>query len=119
MTAFALFAAAITLGLFRWELRNIQNCNWLRKRAEALESVATITATAVVQPEPPFGIGKTEAEKWMYSVTIFAWLLLPPLVSRLDRQCQWIYGAAGVVLGFATVVSAFTPIRYRGSHRSP
>ena len=30
VVALALVAALITLGLFRWELRNIQNCSWLR-----------------------------------------------------------------------------------------
>ena len=26
----SIFSALITLGIFRWELRNIQICNWLR-----------------------------------------------------------------------------------------
>ena len=37
VVALALFAASITLGLLRWELRNIQTCRWLRERAEKLE----------------------------------------------------------------------------------
>src|SRR5690349_21713691 len=30
----SLFAAIVVFGIFRWELRNIQSCNWQRARAE-------------------------------------------------------------------------------------
>ena len=73
----ALFAALITLGFFRWELRNIQTCNWLRRRAEVLASKLVETSGAPVQPRPPDGIGKTEAEKLIYCVSILAWLIMP------------------------------------------
>jgi len=36
LIVFALFAAAVTLGLFRWELRNLQNCRWLIRCADRL-----------------------------------------------------------------------------------
>src|SRR5215207_5156129 len=36
VTLFALFAAAVTLGLFRWELRNVQECGHLIGFAQAL-----------------------------------------------------------------------------------
>src|SRR5262245_39375730 len=81
----SLFAALITLGLFRWELRNIQTCQWLRRRAEALERHVVDTAKAPKQPLPPLRIGKTVSEKWIYSVTILAWLSVPTVVSRLDE----------------------------------
>jgi len=29
LTVLSLFAAAVTLGLMRWELRNVKNCSWL------------------------------------------------------------------------------------------
>lgn len=33
----SLVAAIITFGLFKWELRNVQKCNWLVERAAELE----------------------------------------------------------------------------------
>ena len=113
VTAFALFAALITLGLFRWELRNIQNCSWLRRRAEALESVVVTAARVPMRPKPPMRIGKTEAEKWIYSVTIIAWLSVPPLVSTLDKP-PWlgsVYGISATLLAISTAFSALGPIR--------
>src|SRR6266487_1755543 len=52
----SLFAALITLGLFRWELRNIQTCSWLRSRAEALERSIVASAKTPQQPKPPLRI---------------------------------------------------------------
>ena len=37
MAGFSLVGALITFGLFRWELRNIQKCNWFISRAARLE----------------------------------------------------------------------------------
>ena len=61
---------SLLFGLFRWELRNIQTCSWLRRRAEALERTVVTTTGAPKQPLPPLPIGKTEAEKGIYSITI-------------------------------------------------
>src|SRR5688572_17933144 len=33
----ALVAAVITFGLFKWEMRNVQKCNWLIDRAADME----------------------------------------------------------------------------------
>jgi hypothetical protein len=65
----SIFSAAVTLGIFRWELRNVQICNWLRSRADR------IIGTSI--PGPPGGWGKTEAECLLYGATILAWLALP------------------------------------------
>src|SRR5262245_27626080 len=70
VVALSLFAALVTLCLFRWELRNIQTCSWLKRRAEGFEVI--IARAILEQPEPPRGIGKTEAAKSIYSVTILA-----------------------------------------------
>jgi hypothetical protein len=32
-----LFGAAVTFAIYRWEVRNIKICNWLRDRAEDLK----------------------------------------------------------------------------------
>lgn len=106
VVALSLFAAMITLGLLRWELRNIQRCTWLLKRAEALESA--VPALVGKLPNAPHGIGKTRAEKWVYSVTILAWLSIPPVVSSssLEGWLLWTYIAAVLILLFLTVMSA-------------
>lgn len=100
----ALFAALVTLGLFRWELRNIQTCSWLISYAEAIEARALKGKGAgdLVHPRPsrPQGIGKTEAEKLIYFSTMAAWLALPVLLNVLAESTSRIpyYVAAGVIL---------------------
>ena len=114
VAAFALFAALITLGLFRWELRNIQKCSWLRKRAEELELSALNGMKVLAGPKPPLHIGKTEAKKWIYSVTIVAWLFVPRLVSSLETLgalCTAYIAAAILVAGLAGL-SAILPVRF-------
>jgi hypothetical protein len=86
--------ALITVGLFRWELRNIQKCRWLIARAASFET------QILVKPNLQFGgmaneqdlsakaidevcvpslfkkpWGKTQAEKLIYLTTVGAWLL--------------------------------------------
>jgi hypothetical protein len=114
VAGFALFAALITLGLFRWELRNIQKCSWLRKRAEELESGALPGMKVLEGPKPPLRIGKTEAEKWIYSVTIVAWLFVPRLVSGLETlgELRTPYIAAAILIAGLTGLSAVLPTRF-------
>jgi hypothetical protein len=110
----ALFAALITLGLFRWELRNIQTCSWLRRRAEALEEALLKTSGAPKQPKPPIRIGKTEAEKLIYSITILAWLIMPrTLIGPLDKP-SWLLPT---YLAVATPVVILTALSVLGSVR--
>lgn len=104
---FALFAALITLGLFRWELRNIQTCSWLRCRAKTLEKALVLATGAPTQPLAPLGIGKTEAEKWIYSITILAWLSIPPLVCPPDKPA-WLFDAYVVLATLTVVMTAFS-----------
>ena len=112
----ALFAALITLGLFRWELRNIQSCSWLRRRAEALEEALVKTSGAPRQPKPPLGIGKTEAEKSIYSITILAWLIMPiTLIGPLDNP-SWLLP---VYVAVAALVVILTALSTLGSVRGP
>jgi hypothetical protein len=86
--------ALITLGLFRWELRNIQRCNWFMSRAANFEAQMLRTENlqfdGMVKPEhrsaktlnevhvsslfeTPWG--KTQAEKLVYLAAIGAWLV--------------------------------------------
>ncbi len=113
VVALALFAALITLGLFRWELRNIQTCSCLRRRAEALEEALVKTSGAPGQPKPPLRIGKTEAEKSIYSITILAWLIMPVTLIGFDKL-SWllpVYVAVAVLIAILTALSALGSVR--------
>lgn len=120
----ALFAAAITLGLFRWELRNVQTCAWLIKYAEALEmdSLATkgLGGIARSRPAAPQGIGKTEAEKLIYATTIAVWLAMPvglDAVRDSGYRTPYYVVAAGILLG--TIASVFARARVAPLPGSP
>ena len=79
----SLFGTVVTLGLFRWELRNIQNCKWLASRAAEMEKdeFGVTSGQFSGRDEAPrlfgFRLGKTEAEKIIYIATILSWLALP------------------------------------------
>ncbi len=78
----SLFGSIVTFGVFRWELRNIQTCKWLRERAAEIETKEFGLEKgqfAGRQDSPKFlgfPIGKTEAEEIIYIATIIAWLVL-------------------------------------------
>jgi hypothetical protein len=93
--ALSLVGCAITIGLFRWELRNIQRCAWFISRAAKIEQ--QIFPNDNVGQFKGFGSkdnlkakelsditlskfwkwpgGKTQAEKLIYSAAIAAWLI--------------------------------------------
>ena len=75
-----LVGALLTLGFWIWERRNIQTCLWLRERAADLERAAFGEETVghfARFPRAPGGRGKTQAERFVYGVTLTAWLLVP------------------------------------------
>lgn len=96
----SLVGCAITFGLFRWELRNIQKCNWFISRAAKIEELMfpggeaqqfkgvaskrhleaeemTDISTAPIWGPRPLrdAWGKTQAEKLIYGAAIVAWLV--------------------------------------------
>lgn len=122
--AIAAFGSLVTLGLFRWELRNIQNCLWLINRGAALERTEDETNAGQFyqRPKSPMRVGKTEAEKLIYGVTIFTWLLLPWLVYTtaqvksnaappLNATLNGIYIAFAVIVGLCALVSIIAPLK--------
>ncbi len=127
----SLFAAAVTLALFCWERRNIQICKWLRDRAAELEAQAignpTGTGHFINFPQSPLGLGKTEAEKAVYAVTIATWLALPwfvnvPLV--MDQQTipvpEWIPFAHRIfvwLVGAGTLIFVLLPVSAKVANR--
>ena len=96
----SLVGCAVTIGLFRWELRNIQRCTWFISRAAKIEQRMFPSHEASqfngFQPSKHLEAkelsdikiasiwtrpwGKTQAEKLIYAVAIAAWLI-PALVS--------------------------------------
>lgn len=113
----SLFASSVTLGLFRWELRNVQTCSWLIQYADAIEayvlSARGAGAIFCPRPKPPQHIGKVEAQKLIYSTTIIAWLALPISVQHdqhlPDNSLYYLVGATLVLLG--TIASWFAKPR--------
>ena len=86
----SLFGATITYALFRWELRNIQICKWLRSRAEDLERDElglTVGPFLGREKEGPKFLGhrmrKETAEKLLYTATIVAWLSVPGITAMI------------------------------------
>jgi hypothetical protein len=121
--AMGAFGALVTLGLFRWELRNIQNCLWLIKCGKVLEEAEDAQGIGQFyrRPSSPMRIGKTEAEKLIYGVTIFTWLLLPWLVYStaqaksnsalyVNETLNGIYIAFAVIVGIFALVSIVVPL---------
>lgn len=98
--ALSLAGAVITIGLFKWELRNIQKCSWFISRAANLErrifpngeacqfgglSPKEHLAAADIRsiknaPLSKRPWGKTQAEKLIYTAAIAAWFI-PAVVS--------------------------------------
>ena len=107
VTLLSLFAAAITLGLFRWELWNIKKCRLFIYFVDALEKKVRDEVKMKFERDfiPPNKIGKTGAEKLIYSVTILAWLVTP-LVFLSDEEMST--GLVIVYTVFAISISVFT-----------
>jgi hypothetical protein len=97
------FGATVTFSIFRWELRNIQWCNWLLERAKRVEGTGIAAAPSLqITPGPRRVFGKTESEVVLYSAVIFGWLLLPGIVAIARPKVA--PGAPGVAGGVAALV---------------
>jgi hypothetical protein len=111
----SLFGALVSLGLFRWELRNIQTGSWMRRRVEALEHAVVTAAGIPRRPAAPQAVGKAEAEKAIYTLTIIAWLLMPFVAAELAARPR-LFGlhlVAAMIVGILTLLSAFQPVRVK------
>jgi hypothetical protein len=83
--ALSILGLGVTFGLFRWELRNIQKCAWLVRRAADLEQYALSSGrepllyiqylgwTRERRPTLKRPWGKTEAEVVVYCAAMLAW----------------------------------------------
>lgn len=114
-----LFAAAVTLGLFRWEMRNVQSCNWLIARSAALEvhglAGLALDPRLLERPAAPQRIGKEIAEKCIYGSTAIAWLALPIAIGAFDRAAvSWRMPIAVIaaLIDIGAVISLFGSARF-------
>jgi hypothetical protein len=71
--ALSILGLGVTFGLFRWELRNIQKCAWLVRRAADLEQYALSSGREPRRPTLKRPWGKTEAEVVVYCAAMLAW----------------------------------------------
>ena len=94
----------LTFGFYRWELRNIQTCQWLIDRAADIEKAALGLFGSEAKPagqfygaplsprllrwlhrpghpRRPIRVGKKGAEHIIYLATMLAWLALPVVAS--------------------------------------
>ena len=126
VTLLCVFAAAVTLGLFRWELRNVQSCKWLIARSEALEihglAGMALDPRLLHRPTAPQGIGKEIAEKGIYATTVIAWLALPVAIGAFERapalwQIPIVVIAA--LIGVTTAISLFGSAELTLSRTAP
>jgi hypothetical protein len=90
----AAVGAIVTYAFYRWELRNIQTCAWLRDRAAEMErdEFGLERGPYLGRDDAPrvLGrrVGKTEAEKLLYATTILAWLAVP-FVALIAEKTDW------------------------------
>ncbi len=104
LSLLSLFAAAVTLGLFWWELWNIQTCHWYIKLAHELEREAlaplNLPKPITTRPDPPGKVGKHNAAKIIYATTIGTWLILPMATTgfwAIPFVLKGLYVACGLV----------------------
>jgi hypothetical protein len=74
----SLAGAIIVLGLYIWELRNLQKCNWLIARAADLEPQGAVQYKGWDEQTKTWS--KTLAESLIYIASMFIWLI--PIVMR-------------------------------------
>lgn len=106
----SLIGCAITIGLFKWELRNIQRCTWFISRAANIEqqmfpngeacqfngflSKEHLSATKLTDIKLASiwtrRWGKTGAEKLIYSAAIAAWLI--PAITSIASLAHHLFG---------------------------
>lgn len=82
----SVLGAVTTFGFYRWELRNIQTCSRLLKRAKLIEQAIGFGELSGREPAPRlwgYPIGKIQAERIIYAASIMAWLV-PILVALVQ-----------------------------------
>jgi len=67
--------ATIVFGLHKWELRNIQKCNWLIDKASDLEREGAAQYKGWSDQKPEGKWGKTRAEKLIYNASMLIWMI--------------------------------------------
>jgi hypothetical protein len=103
------FGAFVTLGLFWWELRNIQYCLWYIKLAKPFEEPilkhAKVPDGDRERPRAPGNVGKRGAEKLIYSIVILTWLALPVALGKVQLPNSLFWTVLGIVYVVLIVVA--------------
>ena len=76
ISVLSFWGAIVTLGLFCWELRNIQTCEWLRGCAAGIERRLDFPDRPKSKRILGISVRKRTGEAVVYLATIVAWLTL-------------------------------------------
>lgn len=122
----SLFAASVTVALYRWELHNIGVCWWLAQRIGAIELrwatrvnagrllAGTLSARTLSELRPPWGIDKPHAEGIVYGLTTVVWLAVPWLYHSAPPAVSlatFLYVGVSAAIGFFAVLSVVDSVR--------
>jgi hypothetical protein len=108
------FGVLVTLGLFGYELRGIQECNALIRAAKKLEKELLPELSDFgpfkFRPNPLFGVGATGAALLIYPAVTGAWVYVAAVgwVATLDQRPQvavsaLVAGLVALALGLALI----------------
>jgi hypothetical protein len=122
LTAIGVFGFVVTLGLFLYELRGIEDCVLLRDRADYMERVwlEVPTAGGHYRDRKPGRLGGVVSEigvGWIiYSAVMAAWLYVAGRGADLDEHL--FRGWPWVLAGIAVLLAALG-LRYWNPRRGP
>jgi hypothetical protein len=106
----ALVGALIVHGIKRWEMRNIQKCNWLVDKASDIEKMSVdADGRPILQyygwkDQPKMGGGKTRAESLIYNVAIAAWIV--PVIVAAPTLVRGLSGSDALMGLLGGIVAA-------------
>jgi hypothetical protein len=112
LAAIGLFGFVVTFGLFMYDLRGIQDCVLLRKRAERLEKRLGIQpGESQFRRSAPrfFGLADEVGAGWIvYTAVLAAWLYVAGSTTIFKG-----WGAVAVPVAYLAALSAFWPVAAR------
>jgi len=108
-----MFGFIITLGLFCYELRGIQQCNYLIACGAKIEGLLDVEGQFTVHPAPVGGfVGSTSAARVIYPAVLGAWIFLA-FVFALPLWA-WLVG----LLVFVLFLAGSFALDLKGEHKA-